>query len=545
MSVQQPSTPGTAPGARRSLWGDRGIRTKILAAVGTASLGAALVGVAGLSGLDRVAADAQVIVSQDLVQIETTEQMAFVLEHSRRLVRDVALATSADEIVQLSDQLDGSTTQMEELRARYLGAGPTAEDRAILADGMSAFTQWMTNVDQQALPLARAGDLGGLHDMMATQLKPLADQADQDFGQLADNADEAAAASAQEAADVAAAERRLMLGITLAAVAVAVAIGWVVARSVVTAVHRVEEVAQGLAEGDLTRTVGLTTRDELGRMGAALDTGMVKMRQVVGSVAVSADTVASAAEELSASAAQIAAAAEETSVQSAVVSAAASDVSLSVSTVAAGAEEMNAAIREIASHSSDAAGVAAVAVAAATDTTATMDRLRSSSAQIGSVVASITAIAQQTNLLALNATIESARAGEHGRGFAVVAGEVKDLARETARATEDIVGQVQAIQDDTAAAVAAIERITQVVEQIAARQSSIASAVEEQTAVTAEMARSVSQASGGSAQISENITGVTVAAGSTTEALAQTRLAVDELSRMATGLRSDVAAFRC
>jgi methyl-accepting chemotaxis protein len=170
-------------------------------------------------------------------------------------------------------------------------------------------------------------------------------------------------------------------------------------------------------------------------------------------------------------------------------------------------------------------------------------KLGDSSAEIGNVVKVITSIAEQTNLLALNATIEAARAGEAGKGFAVVANEVKELAQETAKATEDIARRVQAIQGDTTAAVAAIEEISSIVAQISDRQTTIASAVEEQTATTQEMSRSVTEAADGTGQIATNISGVSGAAEATTQALGQTRTAVDELSRMAADLRTTVGRF--
>jgi methyl-accepting chemotaxis protein len=226
-----------------------------------------------------------------------------------------------------------------------------------------------------------------------------------------------------------------------------------------------------------------------------------------------------------------------------VVAAASEQVSRNVQTVAAGSEQMDASIREIAQNANEAASVASTAVEAAQTTNDTVTKLGVSSQEIGNVVKVITSIAAQTNLLALNATIEAARAGEAGKGFAVVANEVKELAQETSRATEDIVSRVETIQADTAGAVEAIGEIASIIASINDFQLTIASAVEEQTATTNEMSRNVSEAASGSNEITTNINGVASAASATTEAVSQTRAAADELARMAAGLRGQVASF--
>ncbi len=328
------------------------------------------------------------------------------------------------------------------------------------------------------------------------------------------------------------------LGVLLAAL-----LAGAVTRSLARPLDRIREVAEGIGAGDLTRRTGLVGSGEMGRTGAALDQAAAQLHAVVTAVVGSADAVAASSQQLSASTGQISASAEETSLQSGLVSSAADEVSRSVATVAAGAEQMSASIREIAQNADEAARVAAEAVTEAEATNVTITKLGVSSKEIGDVIKVITSIAEQTNLLALNATIEAARAGEAGKGFAVVANEVKELAQETARATEDIARRVEAIQADTGGAVAAIGRIGTVIGQINDYQLTIASAVEEQTATTKEMSRSVAEAAGGTTEIAANISGVSTAAESTTQALGQTRVAVDELSRMAADLRTTVHGF--
>ena len=257
-----------------------------------------------------------------------------------------------------------------------------------------------------------------------------------------------------------------------------------------------------------------------------------------------AQYVANASEKVSSTSQQISANSEETSAQANVVSNATQQVSQNLQTVATGAEEMGASIKEIAKNATEAAKVATEAVKAAETTNATVTKLGESSTAIGQVIKVITSIAQQTNLLALNATIEAARAGEAGKGFAVVANEVKELAKQTAKATEDIGRRIGAIQGDTQAAVEAIGSISGVIKQIHEISSTIASAVEEQNATTNEMARNVSDAAHGSGEITSNIAGVAQAAESTSRGAGDTQKAAQELVETSGQLRKLVAQFK-
>jgi methyl-accepting chemotaxis protein len=269
-----------------------------------------------------------------------------------------------------------------------------------------------------------------------------------------------------------------------------------------------------------------------------------RQARLVAGIVDNTHALASASEELTSVSQQMSAAAEQTTAQANLVSAAAEQVSGNTRMVSGSIDNLVASIHEIAKNAQDAAGVARRAVDMAGATSGTMDALGRSSNEIGAVVKAITSIAEQTNLLALNATIEAARAGEAGKGFAVVANEVKELARETAKATEDIGGRIEAMQGDTQRAVAAIAEIGTVIERIDSLQTRIAAAVEEQSATTGEIGRNIVEATTGTTEIAENIVQVAQAAQSTAEGAANTQVSSQELARMAQSLQRLVEEYR-
>ncbi|MEV1289056.1 methyl-accepting chemotaxis protein [Micromonospora sp. NPDC049679] len=338
--------------------------------------------------------------------------------------------------------------------------------------------------------------------------------------------------------------RNRTIAFVVIGVLLAIALGVLVARSVRRPVAAMVTALERLAEGDLTHEVDVRSDDEIGRMGHALRQALGNVRETVTAVARSASMLSASASTLSATSRQMSSAAQSTSDRASRVSSAADNVLDNVQTVAGSSDQMAASIREIAQNAGEAARVGTEAAAVADSTNDIIARLGESSAEIGNVVKVITSIAEQTNLLALNATIEAARAGDAGKGFAVVASEVKDLAQETAKATEDISRRVEKIQLDSDGAVAAIASISQVIGRINEYQTTIASAVEEQAATSEEMTRNVSAAADGSGSITKGIAEVADAARSTNAGVTETEQAAGQLADLSGELEHLVGRFR-
>ena len=304
----------------------------------------------------------------------------------------------------------------------------------------------------------------------------------------------------------------------------------------------VEDVADG--DGDLTRRIDYERDDELGRVARGLNRFLEKIQTSIGVIARSAESLSTTGTRLGEVSSIMVRSIGQTTDEAGTVASAAEEVSASATSVAGAAEEMEATIREVAQNASRAADVSGSAVESVKNASTLMNRLSDSSGEIGSVLGLIEEIAEQTNLLALNATIEAARAGDAGRGFAVVASEVKELAEQTARATEDIRSKVASMQGDTEAAVGALEGFSNVIEQIDEVSQSIASAIEEQAATTQEIGTNVTEAARGSRDISESIQKVAQLADDSGGQVRQAAQLGEELSGVTDELKQLMGQFR-
>ncbi|MDY0221706.1 MAG: methyl-accepting chemotaxis protein [Desulfobacterium sp.] len=340
--------------------------------------------------------------------------------------------------------------------------------------------------------------------------------------------------------------RNIILGIGAIAIAFTLVAFLLVARSIVrplnAAVAGLKDIAQG--EGDLTMRLSVTGRDEIGELATWFNTFIEKLQGIIQQIGGNAQRVDQASNELSTISAQIssgskntanrsnsvAAAAEEMSANMNSVSAAMEQSSTNTNMVAAAAEEMSSTINEIAQNTEQARNISVKAVAKSTDASARMSELGKAVKAIGRVTETITEISEQTNLLALNATIEAARAGDAGRGFAVVATEIKELALQTSRATLDIQGQIETVQNSTTASIKEIDDISTIINNINEIVATIAAAVEEQSAATMEISSNISQASQGIQDVNENISQSSAVAHELTTNIAQANTDVEELA---------------
>jgi methyl-accepting chemotaxis protein len=517
-------------------------RTKLLVALSGVAAAAIGVGIIALSGMSSIAAQSREMYTANLQAINHLSDARISTLIMRSRVYDAAISLDNAKFDEFIAKIGPEDTLFDAAFGKYASTAAAARQGDV-ASVKEAIAQYRQIRDSQLVPAAKLRDFAAFANIRDTQTLPVFTKLQTSLVNLINAETAAAGARNQAAADTAASSRRNVFIMLLSGLAIGVALALYLAQLIVTPVRKVAAVLNALADGDLRRSAGVTSRDEVGEMASALDRSTARLRTTMGVVGGSSTGLARSGAGLMTSSARISASADETTSQAASASATAEQVSRSVQTVAAASEQMSASIREIATNAGQAARTAHDAVGVAQSANTTITQLGQSSAEIGAVIKTITAIAEQTNLLALNATIEAARAGDAGKGFAVVAAEVKDLAQETATATEDISRRVEAIQGNTEAAVSAIVRIAEVIQQISEYSTTIASAVEEQTSVTSEISRSVNEAATGSTAIAANITRVAAAATATSDEVGATRQAAEQLNGMASELERTVTQF--
>jgi methyl-accepting chemotaxis protein len=449
--------------------------------------------------------------------------------------RQTALAEIPKIRKEFDDNYDADVKALPEGRAKTLLTG-TVRDTSL---------EYFSKVDQNFARLLQENNPKKI-EAFRQELAEVAQRNAAAVSELIKAVNDEAESDEKRAGETVTSRTWVMGCIGLIAIVLTIVTGYLVTKSITGPLQKMSAMLKDISEGegDLTKALDASGHDELAEVAQYFNQFVTKLRGLIGAISENAQHVASASEEMSATSQQITANSEETTAQARVVSEASENVNKNLQTVATGAEEMSSTINEIAKNTAEAAKVSSEAVETAEATNQTVGKLGASSAEIGKVIEVITSIAQQTNLLALNATIEAARAGEAGKGFAVVANEVKELAKQTAKATEEISQKIKVIQENTNGAVEAIGSIRGVIDKISHISSVIATAVEEQSATTNEMSRNVAEAAKGAGEISGNIAGVAEAAQSTSNSVGEAQKATQHLADMAAQLRQLVGQFK-
>jgi methyl-accepting chemotaxis protein len=507
--------------------------------------------------------------SHDLVELQALTTLAAEVNLSLGLLGQAATAPSREYLQPVQDRFNETSGQIDKALDQIKGSA-NGQTLQWLVGGLLKFgkgDQSVFRIRLAELDAAAAG-VKNLQQNLA-----LAQTLEQNVGKLVEGAQSAATAAAADSAAAIAQGRLLLIAIAAVSLVTALGLAWFYAgRSVAGRLLALRHSMTEIADGNLAAAIPAGGSDEIADMAGALmvfrDHGLAardaearaeaerqrlaeeRRRDLLAlaesfesSVKDVVQSVSASAEEMRSTATLMVSTADETTQQSQTVAEASAQASENVQTVASAAEELASSTAEIGRQVAESSRVASQAVSEAERTSATVQSLAEAAHRIGEVAALISAIAAQTNLLALNATIEAARAGEAGKGFAVVASEVKTLAMQTAKATEDIGGQIRSIQDATTGAVDAIVTINGIIGRISEISTAVATAVEEQGATTRDIARNVQQAATGTQQVSENITGVTRSASETGQAATMVHQAASDLAAQSDKLSGEVEQF--
>lgn len=545
-------------------------RVKLIASFVLMAIIAAVIGTVGMVNLRAIETADTMLYERITVPMEELVYLSTYFQRIRVNVRDFIYAETKDDYANHVSNIENYRKEVENYLASIRKTLLTEGGQKIHDDFQRDFAAYMNDVEEMKR-LAEAGSIRAAIALMDGDGSTTMRAAMNDIEAMVKAKDVLGKESSTSNKELTARSILVMFIVIGVGVALALILALILAAAIAKPLGKGVELATAIAGGDLSRSIDLHRKDEVGilahslnEMSARLRENFLEVKNGVQTLSASSTELSAISKEMSGSAEStssrangVAAGAEEMSTNMAGVSAAMEQTSANIATVATAAEEMTATIGEIAGNSEKARAVTHEAVESARRVQRTMDELGTAAREIGKVTETISAISSQTNLLALNATIEAARAGAAGKGFAVVANEIKELARQTASATEDIKARIEGIQGSASAAVGDIGAVGGVIEEVNEIVSGIAAAIEEQSAVTKDIAANVAQASkavedtnhhvseasSASSTIAQDIAEVNQAAGEIASSSAQVLISSEELSKLAERLHSLVEHF--
>jgi methyl-accepting chemotaxis protein len=522
------------------------IGTRLALSFGVAFVISLILGVIGISQINRINDRNTVMYERMTVPMGHLAHMATKFQQMRVGLRDIILAETDVERKQVLEKIQG-------FRAELAQYGDLYEKTIIYEAGRKSYVEYkdtLKDYDGILEEITRAASSGDKVQIRALIVGKGAQvvKASQDAmeGLLAKKID-LAKENSEDNDKTASAAGKLVIGLLVAGLIISVVSGYATTRSVTKPLNVVVDQLEHISKGDLTKDVPkdlCDRKDECGDLARAMHAMNESMRVLLRQVSGGIQTLASSSTELSAVSSQavnsvkatsekastVAAASEEMSANSVSVAAGMEQATTNLGTVASATEEMTSTIGEIATNSERARSITAQATQQAQQATDSMQHLSQAAQEIGKVTETITNISDQTKLLALNATIEAARAGAAGKGFAVVAHEIKELARQTAEATEDIKAKVGGIQSKTGGTLEDLDKITKVIAQVSEIVNTIATAIEEQSSVTKDIARNVSEAAAGVKDANERVAQISTVSQSVAKDIATVNQASSEIA---------------